>query len=361
MPSNKNQHFVPKCYLRAFTKDQTGHSINVYNLQKNLLITDAPVKNQCSGDYFYGEDLQVEKSLQKIEGDYAQALVAARMNSSNSQLLDVFKSFWLTQYIRTEAASRREAELAAKIDDFVDSEPHRISMTIRETVQAAMARIPTMRFSVMDLRGCLIRNRSHIPFVSSDDPAVLTNKWYNLDDRCAGIAYGLSSAGTLCVLPLSPEILFLAYDNDVYRIEKKDGWGDLKRDHDALAFNQIQFLNCRANIYFHAQRDGMLWQKQAQLLINRRIPERHRLNVAILESDDGITRTYKQAKFESARNSRDTLMHTEELRPTPAAWPSQIRLRNNGRAIMGKAGTGYVRKGQTDLLGLTDYHKIKTC
>jgi hypothetical protein len=361
MPSNKNQHFVPKCYLKAFTDGRTGHSINVYNIQRDSLIANAPVKNQCSGDYFYGEDLQIEKALQKIEGDYAQALAATGRKSAGGPRLDVFRSFWLLQYMRTEAASKREVELAAKLDDFVDSEQHRISLSIRETVQAAMARVPKMQFAITDLKACLIHNRSQVPFITSDDPAVLTNKWYNLDDRCTEITYGLSSAGALCVLPLSPEILFLAYDNDVYQIDNKDGWADLKQDRDALAFNQLQLLNCRANIYFHAKDHGPLWQSEARLSIDRRLPERHRLNVAVLESDDGVTRVFRKADLQTARNSRETLMHTEDLHAVPPTWSSQLRLRINGRAVRSTAGTGYVRIGQADLLGIVERRKIRTC
>lgn len=64
MASNKNQHFVPRCYLRPFTLDGNGLSINIFNIDRSRAIKNAPVKNQCSGDYFYGKDQKLERALQ---------------------------------------------------------------------------------------------------------------------------------------------------------------------------------------------------------------------------------------------------------------------------------------------------------
>jgi hypothetical protein len=55
-----------------------------------------------------------------------------------------------------------------------------------------------------DLKLCLIRNRTSIPFVTSDDPAVMTNRWYLADYRnlgrspnaCPPCAYKCISTGT---------------------------------------------------------------------------------------------------------------------------------------------------------------------
>lgn len=48
MAANKNQHFVPRCYLRPFTMDEGDAAIHVFNLDRRKLIPNAPVKNQCS-------------------------------------------------------------------------------------------------------------------------------------------------------------------------------------------------------------------------------------------------------------------------------------------------------------------------
>lgn len=74
MASNKNQHFVPRCHLRPFTLGSEDAAISLFNLERKKLIPNAPVKNQCSKDYFYGTDEKLEKAIQLIESGYAQAL-----------------------------------------------------------------------------------------------------------------------------------------------------------------------------------------------------------------------------------------------------------------------------------------------
>lgn len=107
--TNKNQHFVPRCYLKAFTKDGENLAINLLNLDRQRAIPAAPVKNQCSGDYFYGQDDRLETAIRSVEGSYGNTV--ARIHAPGYQLTDtdrsVLRTFMLFQHLRTEAASRR--------------------------------------------------------------------------------------------------------------------------------------------------------------------------------------------------------------------------------------------------------------
>ena len=72
MPSNMRQHFVSRFYLRRFSTNDK--SINIWNVKRERTIYNANLKNQCSGDYFYGKNLNVELALSMIEGRAAQIL-----------------------------------------------------------------------------------------------------------------------------------------------------------------------------------------------------------------------------------------------------------------------------------------------
>ena len=73
-----------------------------------------------------------------------------------------------------------------------------------------------------DLRVCLVRNKTDIDFVTSDDPAILTNKLFLI--KRTSESFGLGSAGNLMLLPLTPKILLLGYDDmfTVY-LKRMDG------------------------------------------------------------------------------------------------------------------------------------------
>lgn len=226
MATNKNQHFVPRCYLRPFTLDSAGRAINLFNIDQKKFVEGASAKHQCSGDYFYGEDPTLEKALQATEGLYAAAvrdILTPGLTLTDTHQ-DVLRHFWLLQYVRTEAASRRAVEIAAETRGLLDVEGPEFNLSIRQAVLIAMRTFVELMDAVGDLRVCLFRNMTEVPFVTSDDPAVLANRWYVEDARTRTRSFGLQSAGALILLPLSPQVLFIGYDDDVYSISDGRGW-----------------------------------------------------------------------------------------------------------------------------------------
>lgn len=255
MASHKNQHFVPRCYLKPFSLDGQGLAISLYNVDRRVGIQNAAVKGQCSGDYFYGDDLRLEKLLQKEESYYAQTL--SEVTKPGYRLTEgaksVFRHFCYLQHCRTEAASRRAALFMSEVTHIAcqGDVPANWSTTIRDAVFAAMhAFSHTMRV-VDDLKVCLVQNRTGQPFVTSDDPAVLTNRWYSQNSRARGMSAGVGNAGALFFFPLTPHVLCVIYDGDVYSLPNEGGWISANKVADVDALNEHQFLNCHANVYFH--------------------------------------------------------------------------------------------------------------
>ena len=99
MATNKNQHFVPRCYLKAFTVGGENKAINIFNIDHSRYIPGAPVKNQCSGDYFYGQDQRLEDAIRSIEGAYdaeAKALIDG-CKVLKKRTATVLRAFWVLQ------------------------------------------------------------------------------------------------------------------------------------------------------------------------------------------------------------------------------------------------------------------------
>jgi len=215
LASNKNQHFVPRCHLRSFSLDEAGLAINLYNIDRSRFIERAAVRRQRSGDYFYGKDPLLEKAIRTTEDAYGSALLKIFgagyvLSESHGNLL---KTFWLLQHLRTEAASRRSVEMSDEIRADMDASGALYRLEIREAVQIAMKTFAQSMGVVSDLKGCMVRNCSDTPFVTSDDPAVLTNRWYPCSPKTKGSSFGLQASGDVLLLPLSPTVLFIAYDN----------------------------------------------------------------------------------------------------------------------------------------------------
>jgi len=68
MTTKKNQHFVPKFYLRNFSYEMNNKEIGIYNINTGFSYNKAPIKGQAYKSYFYGKDNDVEDKLSKAEG-----------------------------------------------------------------------------------------------------------------------------------------------------------------------------------------------------------------------------------------------------------------------------------------------------
>jgi hypothetical protein len=349
MATNKNQHFVPRCYLRPFTMDGAEAAINLYNLDRKRFISSAPLKNQCSRDYFYGQDERLEHAIQLIESGYAASLRRLLANnkklSSDEQTL--LQTFWLFQHLRTEAAAKRAVQMSVQTREIVGIEEGDFSIGIKDAVLMAVRAFADNIKIVDDLKFCLIRNKSEYPFITSDNPAILTNRWHLQDSRAIGRSFGFNSSGILIFLPLSPRLLFLGYDGGVYNVTHDNHVVDVKSDRDIIAFNQHQFLQCNANVYFQAAESAEVIH-QAYLNIESNRPDsRYKIIYAELDGMEKGFERYVPVNPKDRNEHKTAIVHTQSIHPEPTIWPSQIRFRSKGYVYSNGTAVGYIRKAKT--------------
>lgn len=348
MASNKNQHFVPRCYLREFTHESKNRAINIFNIDRKTPIYKAPVKNQCSKGYFYGQNKKLEDAIQFVERTYASLLreILGGPKELSSYHKIVLKRFWLFQYLRTEEASRRAAEMSNGIVRKAGISSEDFNLEIKEAVQMSMRIFAEHMDTIDDIKVCLILNKTKIPFLTSDDPAILTNKWHLNDKRTKLNSFGLRSCGDIFLLPLTPEILCIGYDGDVYSIPHKKGWTSIDKESDVKAFNQHQFLNCRANVFFKNPEDFRFIEDSFESLSKNRPLERHRIHYSVFDHSDGGHSYFRVVDIDNAGKHQRAIIHSETVHARPLSWPSIIQWRNRGFVYTNGTSLGYVRKGK---------------
>jgi hypothetical protein len=345
MASNKNQHFVPRCYLKAFTVDKKGKFISLFNLDREKIIEGAPVKNQCSRDYFYGTDQLLEDAIQSTERAYAS--IVGNLVDCNSPVSDsirkLFLRFFLLQQIRTEAASRRAVEIGRETNKLIGHSSEVFTTEIKTAVKLALAIYAEVMSYIDDLKIVLVNNKTNTPFVTSDDPAIIVNRWAQCNKKLRKSRVGLNSAGLICVLPVSPEVCCYAYDSSIYSIQHKNNWISCKKQSDIDAINDLQFLNCFANIYFNGMASDSLYSLHHR---NRdaRTPNRHRLIFAIRDKSEEGYKRYEVVDPVKSSEYTEALIHTEYLCLKPHKWPSFLRWKSSGHAYYNNTGLGYIRQ-----------------
>jgi hypothetical protein len=345
MAANKNQHFVPRCHLRPFTLNRENAAINVFNIDRQRLISNAPVKNQCSRDYFYGKDEKLEKAIQLVESGYANALTQVTENHKafNEASKTVFRIFWLLQHVRTEAAAIQAVKMSESTRLIADIPPEDFSLGIKEAVQMAMKSFYESIHEIDDLKFCLIRNKTNLPFITSDNPAILTNKWHLTSRKSPDLSFGLGSAGALTLLPLTPDLLFVGYDGDVYNISNSRGITEARNERDIIAFNQHQFLQCTSNIYTHDSDQEAILTSHYLESLPARPKERHVTHYAEYDKTVGNHKRYAVVPPENRDKTKEALIHTQVIHPAPTLWPSHIQIRHKGSVYSNGTGLGYVR------------------
>ena len=347
MAFNKNQHFVPKVHLRPFTLDGENMAINLINITRLASIENAPVKNQCSRDYFYGKDPKLESAINFIENHYGEVvrMLERGYPSVDSRITIVLARFIYLQYLRTEAASRAMSEMLLALHDVPGSDIPLPSMrdAMLEAVQAAMHHYREAMQIVDDLTLCLVRNRTDVPFITSDDPAVLTN-WLHLERRPKALrSFGPKSAGAIFLLPLTSDLCAIMFDSAVYACDHQSGLIDLNRPDDVAALNAHQILRCHKNIYFRdwAARNDLL--TAVATIKPRRPTMRQTVTQLVLEEKTDWGEKYVVKPITDIQDGKRAMVHVQTNHPEPESWPGFLRFRPDATAYSNNTGAGLTR------------------
>ena len=348
MADNKNQHYVPKVHLKPFTLDSEGLAINLFNIDRMKPVRHAPVKNQCSGDYFYGKDERLEQAINLIENAYGEVVRHLMSDGAvvGAKAQMVIQRFVYLQHLRTEAASRKAAEMTTAMHNIPGSDipiPD-IRDAMKTAIQIAMLQFADSMGIVDDLKVCIARNFTDRPFVTSDDPAILTNRLHIQRRHRTLRSFGVKTAGAVFFIPLSARLCAIVYDSAVYQTGQRAGWIHLTQAVDVDAINEHQILNCLANLYFRDwdRRDELA--RQVAALQHLRPEQRHTVVHAVLDYTTEWGSRYAVKDIKDIREEEEVLVHITTNHPEPSAWPSFLRFRPDAKAYSNNTGAGLTRR-----------------
>ena len=112
----KNQHYVSQMYFRNFSDN--GKSVGGYIHKERKFIENVPISSICKRAYLYGEDLQIETLLSKLESQWAQVLRKIinqeDLNINQEELALLFEFVFLSD-ARTGYTADNENDTITKI------------------------------------------------------------------------------------------------------------------------------------------------------------------------------------------------------------------------------------------------------
>lgn len=257
----KSQHYVTQFYLRNFSIGGRGKAISLYNISSKVFILDAKLKTQACRDYFYGKDGETEKALGVIENEAGPMIrriikkeePPERYRKDHLALL----LFTIFQRERTLSAAREKNEYIGEIvnelyalEKGINPESMRARLVYKEPARVSLSVAARTQFLAWDLAYKLICNKTMIPFISSDNPVVLQNQYLE-ERKTTGSNTGYASIGLEIIVPISPKLSIMFYDEGVYKVGyRKKSTVNVYCEEDINALNSLQYLNAEKNVYF---------------------------------------------------------------------------------------------------------------
>ncbi|MFA6635698.1 MAG: DUF4238 domain-containing protein [Candidatus Omnitrophota bacterium] len=276
MAEYKKQHYVPRCYLRFFSNDQTNKLINLYNIKNNRCINNAPLNDQCYEKYYYGKNPEQEKRLSKIESAATSAieniLKNGRLPKVNSEQHLALILFILLQTARTPSAeSDSICSFTSLIKELLIYGNPQHKKAIKEAT-IRMSNMPSINvasairsmFLLFDLKYKLFRNRSHEGFITSDHPAVKYNFLYEKRKNHL-TKTGFATRGLQIFIPISSRYCLMFYDGTSYKFGfLRQDTIDVTKPETVDSINCLQLINRPKNIYF----DNMVSSSYVQNIVS---------------------------------------------------------------------------------------------
>ena len=262
MPGKKRQHFVPQFYLKNFSNGGSGKTIGVFNLKSNLFIKEAKLKTQAYEDNFYGADGAIEDILGILESKAAliikDIIEYGRLPVPLSSEYQHILTFAILQHARTVYAVEEHNEMFDKTVKTVFSRDPRLEVTLdslkitlkNPTAYALFGTVQALSIAY-DLKCKILINRSGAPFITSDNPVVYYNQFFEPFQSLIATT-GLAWKGLEILFPISPSHFLMFYDAEVYKIGSRNhNVVQISDSKDIVALNRLQYLNGLENLYFN--------------------------------------------------------------------------------------------------------------
>jgi hypothetical protein len=342
----KNQHYIPKFYLRYFSYEGNQKQIGVHNYKSDFTFPTAKLKTQGSKNFYYGEDGIVEDLLSEIEGKLSNTIkliresetLPSKESNDHYNLLHFIALTHLRNPLSINHSIQSMAHLKSQLKQLHPEHEtdHLVPQTSHEeAIDMALSTIRFVAKNMLDLDFKLLKNETKTPFITSDFPIVKYNQFLEQKKWNHGkTGYGI--IGLQILIPLSDTICIIFYDSSIYKIgNKKSSILSVTNTKDIDSLNLLQFTNCFESIFFSDKasidyikklklrsvrypRANEINSRTHFLQENEKIPEKENL-VIIGSTDNEINLQVDGIKIHALGKKRKLLPTVGQYRPWPAA------------------------------------------
>jgi hypothetical protein len=265
------QHYVPKVYLKNFSKEINGKFfIQCFDKQTSKIFP-VNIEKIAYEEEFYDkidEEQKLERNLRKIETRFGKAinhLISKKdLSGLNNEDFESILDFIAIQMIRTKEI-RIEFKQTAKqfLDNFGNKLSGKLKKEVGESIKEESLRKNHKKFILKNgeifkeiikkMKCILILNESVFPLWTSDNPVVE----YNSIDHFPYGNLGLNCIGIEIHFPITPKLCLLVCDPISFQLEPnkkitKD-YRHIVRERDLQIRNSTRFVFSNENNFNFAK------------------------------------------------------------------------------------------------------------
>ncbi len=313
MPEKKKQHQIPRVYMKHFSYD--GKLSGIFGEFPDLKeIQNIPYKDQCYENFYYGKDLIWENKLEEIESN-ASKVIEKIMNGEKS--LDANEQHDMNRFITfmhervpfhvDQQIYNRAFMLlkATQMEKFKKPDKNIPELSIRDTItyiqnnqkrqiiddvlniaESNCSRLDALCYKILSFN---TENR----LVFSDNPVLIIND-YLIGNQ------GVGMAGVIIILPLSPNLAYLLFDNRMYSSVETNQISS-SNEADVSKINALQIITRQSKVFFDQNNDS----RKIVYLFSKKQRERERFLKSLTPIEFG-SKENKIILF-STRNSDDKI------------------------------------------------------
>jgi hypothetical protein len=197
-----------------------------------------------------------------------------------------------------------------------------------------------------DLAPVLLVNRTTVPFITSDNPAMFMNRLYS--QRYGDPTGGIIQSGGIATMPLTSSIALLCYDADVYQPIGKGFVLEVQRETDVDRLNELQVIRAAGALYFESVHDARYVERLFNTFKGGRRAEWSITRVFIRDGENDRFERFRRIRPEDAKSTEARLQTTSPILPAPSTWPTFIKYKMRPRGWSNGTIVGYVREAHTN-------------
>jgi hypothetical protein len=257
----KNQHYIPKFYLRNFSYHGNNNQIGIFNLKNDFFYNSAKLKSQGSKNFFYGYDGKIEDRLSEIEGVLSKTIKTIIETEElppldSDEYIDLL-TFIILTHLRNPIAINGFKNMTQGFkkrlhDMFPNTKTKKLvpEYTHDEIIELSLSDLLKLIPLISDLSYKLLQNNTNTPFITSDFPILKYNQFLELR-KWKKVKTGYGTIGLQIFIPLNSKTMLLFYDSDIYKVGfNKRSKLEICNPKDIDSLNILQFINCFETVFF---------------------------------------------------------------------------------------------------------------